>query len=248
MKKTSKLTKAAAALAVLALGTSCFVGGTFAKYTTSGGGKDTARVAKFGVTVTASDNSMFKKNYETTDTSKYAGKYSVSSSTDDYVVAPGTDGNMASVNITGTPEVAVEVKYEGALELGTDDDWTITTDEEKKTTEVYCPLVFTVDGTDYYIGGKDSEGTTITDITSLEKAVSDAVGAATDTYDPNTDLSGTSDKVPTVSWRWYFTANSDGNPLASYQTDVKDTLLGDKAVGGDIGIEFDLDVTVTQID
>ena len=42
MKKT-KLMRAALLLLVLTLITSCFVGGTFAKYTTSAEGSDTAR-------------------------------------------------------------------------------------------------------------------------------------------------------------------------------------------------------------
>ena len=45
--------KLAGILLALVLVTSCFVGGTFAKYVTEGTGSDSARVAKFGVTVTA---------------------------------------------------------------------------------------------------------------------------------------------------------------------------------------------------
>ena len=47
MKKT-KFMRAALLLLVLTLITSCFVGGTFAKYTTSANGSDSARVAKWG--------------------------------------------------------------------------------------------------------------------------------------------------------------------------------------------------------
>ena len=50
----------------LVLITSCFVGGTFAKYVTSGSGTDSARVAKFGVTVTANGD-VFAKEYATDD-------------------------------------------------------------------------------------------------------------------------------------------------------------------------------------
>ena len=45
--------RAAVLMLALVLITSCFVGGTFAKYVTSGSGTDSARVAKFGVTVKA---------------------------------------------------------------------------------------------------------------------------------------------------------------------------------------------------
>lgn len=41
--------------------TTCMTAGTFAKYTTSDSANDSARVAKFGVTVTA-DGSLLAKN------------------------------------------------------------------------------------------------------------------------------------------------------------------------------------------
>ena len=56
--KNSKLFKAAGTLMALTLITTCFVGGTFAKYTTTGGGNDSARVAKFGVTISASTDTF----------------------------------------------------------------------------------------------------------------------------------------------------------------------------------------------
>ena len=62
MKKT-KLMRAALLLLVLTLITSCFVGGTFAKYTTSEKGSDTARVAKWGVEITA-NGATFAEAYE----------------------------------------------------------------------------------------------------------------------------------------------------------------------------------------
>lgn len=46
--KKNRTMRAAALLLALTLMTSCFVGGTFAKYTTSAGAEDTARVAKWG--------------------------------------------------------------------------------------------------------------------------------------------------------------------------------------------------------
>ena len=57
--------RVAGLLLALVLVTSCFVGGTFAKYVTSGGGTDHARVAKFGVTVKATGNdTMFATQYD----------------------------------------------------------------------------------------------------------------------------------------------------------------------------------------
>lgn len=108
MKKT-KLMRAALLLLVLTLITSCFVGGTFAKYTTSATGSDTARVARWGINGASTINldnlfhSVYYKQEAGTD------KETVKSNTDD-VIAPGTAG-LAEFNFTynannAAPEVA----------------------------------------------------------------------------------------------------------------------------------------------
>ena len=108
-KKKNVLMRSAGLLLVLVLVTSCFVGSTFAKYTVGGRGDDTARVAKFGVTITAT-GATFAKEYAT-DTNNIVAAIanSVVSSDKDKLVAPGTKGNMTSVTISGKPEVAVNV-------------------------------------------------------------------------------------------------------------------------------------------
>lgn len=104
--------RVAGLLLALVLVTSCFVCGTFAKYVTSGTGSDSARVAKFGVEITA-NGTMFAKEYATDDgTVEATIAKSVVSSDDKNLVAPGTKGDMVSMTMTGTPEVAVNVKCE----------------------------------------------------------------------------------------------------------------------------------------
>ena len=61
MAKTRSL-KIAAFLLVLTLVTSCFVGGTFAKYVVGSQAGASARVAKFGVGITA-NGSLFASEY-----------------------------------------------------------------------------------------------------------------------------------------------------------------------------------------
>ena len=69
--------RVAGLLLALVLVTSCFVGGTFAKYVTSGGGTDHARVAKFGVTVKATGNdTMFATQYDKAEGAPAALKHS----------------------------------------------------------------------------------------------------------------------------------------------------------------------------
>lgn len=65
--KKNKMMRAASALLIAVLLTTCAVSGTFAKYTTSETGSDTARVAKWGVEVTA-EGTMFADAYATDDT------------------------------------------------------------------------------------------------------------------------------------------------------------------------------------
>jgi len=217
--KRINTTKLMALLASLCLITSSFVGSTLAKYTTSDEGKDTARVAKFGVAVTATSDTMFATQYNDED-ADYAG-LSVKSDTTDMLVAPGTNGTLTKLTITGTPEVAVRVTNDAELTLT---NWEIAGTE-------YCPIVITVGGTEYKI---DS---TITTVAALETAVEEAIEAYTKDYEPGVDLSVKTDALPVVSWAWAFEGD-----------DVKDTALGDQAAEGNAAtITLDLTTTVTQI-
>ena len=221
-KKKNVLMRSAGLLLVLVLVTSCFVGSTFAKYTVGGTGSDTARVAKFGVNVTAS-GTMFAKEYATDD--RNAGTITKSVISTDKVVAPGTKGNMASMTLTGTPEVAVRVSYAvNKFELK---GW--TTDG---TTE-YCPLVFTVGTASYKIGDAG-----ITSVSDLQDKVTAAITAYSKDYEANTDLSGVGADSLKVSWAWAFEGD-----------DAKDTALGSRAAENKAAtVELEITTTVTQID
>lgn len=60
--KKNKTLRAAGILFLATMLTTCMTAGTFAKYTTSDSANDSARVAKFGVTVTAlAKNTQAKK-------------------------------------------------------------------------------------------------------------------------------------------------------------------------------------------
>jgi len=107
--KKNWTTRVAVALLALTMITSCFVGSTFAKYVTKAEGTDNARVAKWGIVLTAAGTPLFKTEYETDDTHGYEG-LSVESSDDDCVVAPGTTKAGFTATVAGTPEVAV--RYE----------------------------------------------------------------------------------------------------------------------------------------
>ena len=227
--KNNRTMRAAVFLLALVLITSCFVGGTFAKYVTKGKGSDTARVAKFGVNIVAAGG-MFSKTYAKDDTSFTLADNTVVSSDEDNLVAPGTMKTLGEFALTGSPEVAVRVKY-------TVDKFDLTGWTTNGTDE-YCPLVFTVKGTTYKIGDPG-----INTAAELANKVKTAIENVTFDYEANTNLAEKTADNLTVSWNWPF-STSDEN-------DVKDTALGKRAAANtaDAGkIDFEVTMSVTQID
>lgn len=223
--KKNRMMRFASGLLVAVLLTTCVISGTYAKYVTTASGSDTARVAKFGVTVTA-DGSAFAKEYVTDDATVVGTiAKSVVSSDDSKLVAPGTKGDMAGFTLSGTPEVAVQVKYEvtGLTFSG----WT------DKEDAYYCPLEIKVGDTTY-------KGLDYASADAFAEAIKTAVAGYTQNYAPNTDLSGATVQVPSLSWSWPFETN--GN-------DEKDTWLGDQAAAGNAStVALEVTATVTQID
>lgn len=228
MKKNWTM-KTGALLMALTLVTTCFVGGTLAKYVTSGEGKDIARVAKFGVNVTA-EGTIFAKEYETDDAS-VAGTIAKSVESTEKVVAPGTKGDMTKVGLTGHPEVAVRVSHEAKMDLGA--GWK---DSEGK---YYCPLVITVKD-----GEKDEQvinGLNFQTAAGFQAAVEKAVKEYSEEYKAGTYLGTVTENSLAISWEWPFST--------SKANDVKDTYLGDQAAAGSAStVSLTVTTTVTQID
>lgn len=235
--------RVAGLLLALVLVTSCFVGGTFAKYVTYGGGQDHARVAKFGVKVEAAGD-VFAKEYDAKDPTvqDYNGqviaKSVISSDGKTKLVAPGTANSDAlTVSVTGTPEVAVKVEYVAHVtfneSLTEPDNW------KDKDGHYYCPLVITVNGTPY--NGLDYESAT-----DFENAVEGAINGLTKNYPANTDLSQSGSKGVAISWEWPFEGATGAK---GSQSDEKDTYLGDQAAAGKAAtVGIVVATTVTQID
>ena len=235
MKKNIMM-RVASTLLIAVLLTTCAIAGTFAKYVTSKSGTDTARVAEFGVRITAYGQ-MFNDTYQGIEAG-WTSQDTVDGEGEN-VVAPGTSGNMVKMTLTGTPEVAVRVTYEAtAFDL---DNWTLY----DGTTE-YCPIVFTIDTKTY--------GTDVTDATNkyatvaeLETAIKTAIAGYSKEYAPNTALTGVGADALAISWAWDFDVD-----------DAKDTILGDKAAGiaqdgsamtaTPATISITVKTTVTQID
>lgn len=239
--------RAAGLLFALVLITSCFVGGTFAKYVTSKSASDIARVARFGVKITAEDHTAFKTTYTTDATGLSIDTNTVISGDGEKVVAPGTgEDNAATLSITGKPEVAVHVELTMSgmdvfLEAGKHPDLTATSPTAKFTlNDRYYPVVFTLKQNDTVL-----KSGTISEIGAHLATLSEDCAAGADlskefgTY--------------TLSWKWDFEdSNID-------HKDQADTLLGYLAANNsafdyqamtdyNIVISFTLTATVTQID
>lgn len=225
MKKNVMMRLASFLLVAVLISTSA-ISGTYAKYVTEGSASDTARVAKFGVEVSVSADA-FATEYDAdttvTDVSGTAIAKTVVSSTTDKLVAPGTKGTLGVTGVTGTPEVAVNIKREVTKLALT--GWEVDG-------VYYCPLTITV-------GSTDICGVDYTSADAFANAVKTAINSDAN-FAPNTPLDDACDL--NISWAWAF-ENGKG------QDNVKDTALGDAAANGNAAkIEFEMKVTVTQID
>lgn len=254
MEKNKSL-RLALGLFILVLLTICVVATTFAKYTTTGSANDTARVAKWGVTAEVSDSNLFGANYKnSTDTdeneiiatasSDAAVSAAKNGDNQEDVVAPGTENAQGlTTTISGTSEVEVQVGTTATLELT---GWEIDPDGDG-TEEEYCPIVITIDGTAYKMGATADQANHVYDtIADFKEAVEKALKTpAPQTFPPNTNLgsdNGVRGFEHKVTWAWPFEDTNAG----SYQTDAKDTALGNLENAPKIGLKYT--VTVTQVD
>lgn len=233
--KRNRWMRAGGLLVVLTLITSCFVGGTFAKYVTENEGMDTARVAKWGVVVTVTGDG-FKTSYGKDYAYSNVEGDTVISSTEEKVVAPGTKGTFGGVEITGKPEVAVKIETTADVDLS---GWNVADGDE-----FYCPLVFTIG--DKTINGLDYSKSTAGGEGSFENAIKDAIQkATTKEVEANTDLTEIGENI-TYSWEWPF-ENATGD--VANQSDELDTKLGNNAANGNAPtVSITVKTTVTQID
>jgi len=120
--KKNKMMRAASGMLVATLISTCGFSGALAKYVVADGVSDAARVAKFGVVVTAA-GSLFGDSYGAGDTiQKYtnANQESVSTaSAGTLVVAPGTKNDKGmTFTVKGTPEVSTKLTMEDAAKGG----------------------------------------------------------------------------------------------------------------------------------
>lgn len=243
--KKNRMMRLASGLLVAVLLTTCAISGTFAKYVTTADANDTARVAKWGVSVTAT-GSLFETQYANNGAIEKdeAGNdiaYTVVSSGSDDVVAPGTaKENGLTFSITGAPEVAVNIDFnitgveDVLLPAGTYLDYTTGNNavDEFTLDDDYYPIVYSLkkEGTEVASG-------TMEDI----EAYLDGIEG---NYAANTNLTTTFGNY-TLSWTWEF--GDDANNKA-------DTFLGQlaagvaTATGASTTASATIEIIVSQID
>ncbi|MBP5173769.1 MAG: hypothetical protein ILP01_02360 [Clostridia bacterium] len=261
----NKMMRIASILMVAVLLTVCAVSSTFAKYVTSVEVGDAARVAKWGIVITAENTDLFAEKYAKDDTT-YAKDYTVIAADEAKVVAPGTKSDADkpfTLTVTGAPEVAFRTAFtfgdnfkDVFLKKGTYTDYTKLVKQNDGTyaygtfelTDDYYPIVYTITENDTQI----FQGT----LDELKTAL------ASKDYDPQTAAIN-SEFV--LSWEWKFekTVAQSGDAAAEVDpiTDAADTLLGNIAAGVltadelaaikdkySVEVALDLAITVTQID
>ena len=131
-KRSSMMVRLVAVLAVTMMFTMCFVGGTFAKYTSSGTGTDSATVAKWsfkvGETDIATTDTFTFDLFKTIKDSDGTNNETEMNPVDGSIIAPGTQGSFDLV-LTNASQVTAQYAI----------DYTVTNNND-------IPVKFSVDG------------------------------------------------------------------------------------------------------
>lgn len=277
MRKINRIMiSAVSALLCLVLITATGLSGTFAKYTTtSEAAPESARVAKWGITVFDVGTGL-SETYENENGVTLVN----SGSTGDLLIAPGTSGVLAAVRITGTPEVMYDVDFQlDSLSIG--EGFLSTSDllrDENGNAIEYFPIILTFKRTDITTDNNGNETRTvgIQKTGGLCTKTGDVV-----THDMGTDARYTNisggfltegkyfynridteldetnkppavkiDSVYSLEWEWKY-SSSDVTPTSGcevYQTREKDTLIGEaiRANPAEFMISCQVSASVTQ--
>lgn len=199
----NKFMRAATLLMALTLMTSCFVGGTFAKYTTSATSQDTARVAHWGFNNAATINieNLFQTSYDQ-NVNGYAD-----------VIAPGTTNSKTfQFTYDQTNTAYPEVAY----------DFTVSVDDSYCDTAIASNpnIRWKLDANEW-----TDWGTFLNQIKGLSGS---AYGTKQYTAGTLPEAFPAEDTVHTVAWKWEF-STSDALDAADTQmgnaADLADVLL-----------------------
>jgi len=227
--RKNRTMRVAALLLALTLITSCFVGGTMAKYITTQSGYSRARVAHWGFNE-ATENEL-ENLFDAEDETGIVEEDVVGG----FLIAPGTTGSVTFTMVSADADTAPEVAYR----IHCDTDGSAVLSDELE------------DAMAFYF---DDEN--MVEELTFEELQTKIVEAFTDgTFDEDSDIAfnemerdypaGTD--VPdalkngaehTIIWKWVFEENED----------ARDTDLGNNAIADLEGINLDMNITVQQLD
>lgn len=198
--RKNKMMRAASGLLVAVLLTTCIISGTFAKYTSSATGNDTARVARWGFNDTTSIllTDLFKTAYDknvngeadviapgTTNSADFAFKYSGGQNAPEvaYTLKIDTTGSKCSEDIKKNTNIVWYLDNEAC-----------TATENKTSWDVLLEKINALDGDEEYEAGE----------------LPDAFNKTSN---------------HTVKWEWKFDKDQEG----ATDLDTKDTEMGNKS-------------------
>ena len=225
--KRSKTWRLASVLSIVVVFCLGLTGVTLAKYVVGRMSIEKARVAKWGVVITVSDDSAFKTEYESEDE---AGTLSVKSSSTDRLVAPGTaDSEGMTFTIKGKPEVATKIDV--YMSVNSD----VFVDD-------YYPIVFTLEHTKSASGAPME--TVSGNLSDIEAAFE---GWAQNAYfNSNTDLANEFN----LTWEWKHDNGADGKDeiLGSLASNGANGVYTSENEGKtwSVNIDYSITITVTQ--
>ncbi len=221
--KTNKIMRLASFLLIAVVLSTCAISGTFAKYTTTTSGSDTARVAKWGFT--ADDNSIVLTDLFTT---AYTNDSGMNAAAD--AIAPGTTNSTTfAFEFEGASGIAApEVAYSFEIDL----TGTAIADDLKNNANITWTLdsqtgltwdAFVTALLKLACNGEDTP--TAAEVTALKIVRNYAPGEIPAAFDDATDH--------TVGWNWAF-------------TDTNESALGNKTTLDTVTVA--IKVTATQLD
>ncbi len=225
--KKNVMMRAASALGVAVLLSTCVISGTFAKYTTSATGSDTARVAKWG----------FESAAELTITDLFThGDTDVTSANTDKVIAPGTKHSVdfwfeydKTSNNIAAPEVDYTFEVTASL---------VCSDEANNLIKNNPSITWSLDGTTGMTWDQ-----LINAIQALDGNATNnryEAGSLPEAFYGTTDAPLTKH---TIGWEWAF--ENTTSEESKKEQDGKDTMMGNLDVLQTVTIT--ITITATQV-
>ena len=167
LRKVNKnITRIVAILLALVMISACVVSGTLAKFVTKKDGTATVGFTPFGVTITP--HSDLAAEYNTTASNVVEVKASTANTS---LIAPGTRGCLACLQVTGAPAMPYKIDFSGDVTIG--EGFKQAALDAKGDPMAYFPIIIYVVAYDVTKDGNNNDVLTPTTATNLNGDVMD---------------------------------------------------------------------------